>query len=59
VDVAVTTRRVIEVGIALVVVLFVIGCTVFPVVPAIVAWWVLFDSWRFSGEMDFWRSVFA
>lgn len=54
-----TTRRVIEVGIALVVVLFVIGCTVFPVVPAIVAWWVLFDSWRFSGEMDFWRSVFA
>jgi hypothetical protein len=52
-----TPRRLIEVAIAMVVILFILACLIWPLVPAIIGWLVLFEGWRFSAELDFWRAV--
>jgi len=52
-----SARRLAEVAIAMLVILFVLACIIWPVVPYIVAWWALFDAWKFSLQMNFWRSL--
>jgi hypothetical protein len=54
-----TTRRLIEIGLAMAVLLLVVGCIIWPVVPYIAAWWALFDAWKFTSDMRGWHFLFG
>jgi len=53
------TKRRIKNCIGIAVIVFAIGCVIWPLVPYVLAWWVLFESWKFACEMSLWHSFFG
>jgi hypothetical protein len=52
-----TPRKLAEVALAMLVILLVLACLIWPVLPYVIGWFVLFEGWRFSAEMDFWHAA--
>jgi hypothetical protein len=52
-----TPKRLIQIGLAMLVVLLVLACIIWPIVPYIAGWLILFDGWKVSLWVRAWHLI--